>query len=279
MAWGVLGGRLTGGTMPPLKNHPSQLQRGKAPDIVGTLRDWVGQDDRIAPSIVELEQSDSSSIIDQSTADEFQQAEPPPDRFEPDSVATPFENARKFDSAPPLQDLFEPDPYQPRSRAGLPGDSDFSESPTPVLAPGEPLHWQPRPSLASRLTRTVVYGMLALALVGIVFAVISNNGIEQRGDSVSPDMKIATTQPTPVDEANPILQQQLALQQQLEKLSNELATVRRVAEGLAARQEETAQNVANLQTSQQNIRDQVKALTALQSTSQFRRHPRRAAQR
>jgi hypothetical protein len=123
--------------------------------------------------------------------------------------------------------------------------------------------------------------MLAVALVVIVLAVISNDGLQQRGDwGPAPDMKIPAAQPRPVEQASPMLQQQFALQQQqLEKLSNDLATVRRLTDGLSARQEDTAQNLAKLQLSQQNLRDQVTALTQLQSAGQLRRHHHRAAGR
>jgi len=278
--------------MPPLKNQPSQLQRGKAPDTVGTLRDWVGQDDRIAPTLIELEQNHRSSIGARSTTgefhgdearpdhargtrDEFHRDEARPDQSGSDALASAFENARKFHSSPPLQDLFDRDPYQlPPQAESL--ENRHPHGPAPVRT--APEHEQPRPSLASRLTRTIVQGMFAVALVGIVLALISDNGIQQRDDSVrAPDVKTSAAQPAIVDQANPLLQQQFALQQQLEKLSNELVTIRRLATTLAAQQEEAAQDLARLQTSQQNIREQVTALTALQSTTQSRRHRRRAA--
>ena len=53
-----------------------------------------------------------------------------------------------------------------------------------------------------------------------------------------------------------MLQQQLALQQQFETISNELAAMRRIADRLAARQEEMTQNIATLQSSEQNIGQQ-----------------------
>jgi prefoldin subunit 5 len=57
----------------------------------------------------------------------------------------------------------------------------------------------------------------------------------------------------------------------MEPHENELAAIRRNIEGLSARQDEMADNIATLQSSAQNVREQLTALTQA-PTLHARRH-------
>jgi hypothetical protein len=260
--------------MATLKKQTGPDQKG--PDVVGTLRAWVGQGYQIATPEVDPDRIEPSSNPERADPDHLrpiQRFQDTSDRDKADLSASAHPNAEEFHLAPPIHGLFEPDPHGssqidvPRVSAAArdPGIDPKRHAAAARSRAPEPQHVGSqafRPSVTSRVWRTVAHGFVAVALACIVFALLSNGGLQQRGDPVgSSAANSQVSQPSVASEFAPMLQHQLALQQQLEAMANDLAVVGRTAERLAARQEEMTQNIATLQTSEQSLRQQVAALT------------------
>ena len=287
-----------------LKRQPPEVQREKGPDVVGALREWVGQDHRIATTEqdpiptteLERDRTDASSNPQRTDPDQLRRIQSFQNLSDPDGgrglSASADQNADEFHPAPPIHGLFEPDPHEGfqtastkgRAAATDPGIDPERHAAASRLPAPRPQHQDQRafkPSVTSRVWHTVVHGFIAVAIACVVFAILSNKDIiQQRGDPVlSSAIKSQASQPSVANELAPVLQQQLALQRQLETMANELAAMRHIADRLAARQEEMTQNIATLQSSEQNIRQQVAALIQTRpqnSATQSRRHRHRA---
>jgi hypothetical protein len=281
---------------PGIPSEKSADQKG--PDVVGTLRAWVGQDYRIARTEANPDPIEPLSNPKRADPDQLRPIQPFQDISDRDSAdpsASAHPNADDFHPAPPIHGLFEPDPHENLqteiSRASAAArypviDPERLGAASRFGAPG-PQHEDPqafRPSVTSRVWRTVTHGFVAVALACVVFAFLSNGGLEQRGDLIrSAPANNQDPQPSAASQLSPVLQQQLVLQQQqLETMAKDFAAVGRTAERLAARQEEMTQNIATLQASEQSLRQQLTALTqaTIQNpAAQARRHRQRPLKR
>jgi hypothetical protein len=268
--------------MGTLKKQPVEGQRGKDPDVVGALRDWVGQDHRIATES-NTDRSGTSSGSDGTNLEDA--AELAKDLFNADeraSSARAHLDRYDFHIAPPIQGVHDPDSHQ----ADFQGDVTNTSAEEEAATAGTPFRIPvPRPeatrafSVTRRVARTLAHGLVAIAVAGVIVAFLSDDSLRLAGGSIqsaTPETQGAG-EGLPTNELNPVLQQQLALRQQLERIANDLASTRRTVERLAIRQDETEQNIATLRASEQYLRQEITALgqaTVPNPSTHSRRHRR-----
>ena len=280
--------------MGTLKKPPVGDQREKGPDVVAALRDWVGQDHRIAVTEPDTDRSSSASPTPDRTHPEEADSERPPQDLSAggDPSANAHQDPYDFHIAPSIQELHEPDPYQAQfqddvsnrgaTNSHFPSDLEEHQAEHPQFRGPEPRPKAPRAlSVTRRVARTFAYGFVTLAVAGVVVAFLSNDNLLRSGGSIqspTPESRSVTAESQNAgsftNQLNSVLQQQLALRQQLDRIANDLGSVQRNVQRLAARQDEMEQNLATLRTSEQNLRQEVTALS--QAVAQApSNHPRR----
>lgn len=267
--------------MGTLKKEP--VGREKGPDVVGALRDWVGSDHRIA-STTESEESDPDRNRTLASAESSHQEDPArpaqnlPDadaggssasaesgyQGDPaqsahdlsageagDSWASAHQNPYDFHVAPPIQGHF-PDPHHVNFLGDV-SDGGVVNRPVRTATARSRSH-APEPLRAFSVTRrvadTLAYGLVTIAVVAVLVAFLSNDNLRLGGSNRYANQSLSAGSLT--SESNPVPQQQLATQRQLETIANDLASVQRTLERLAARQDKMERNIATLQASEQN---------------------------
>ena len=277
--------------MGTLKKEP--VGREKGPDVVGALRDWVGSDHRIASttetegsdpgiaSTTEFEEFDLDRTRTLTSAGSTYQEDPAQsgeDLFDADagsSWASAHQNLHDFHIAPPIQGHFDPDHFQGDVSDGGVAKRRASDGPEEHVAAARPRSQAvPRAfSVIRRVADTLAYGLVSVAVLAVVVAFLSNDNLRLNSGSNRSATQTLSAGPL-TSELNPVPQQQLA-PSQLETIANDLASVQRSLEHLAARQGEMEQNIATLQASEQDLRQQLTTLSQAAvpiSSARPRRH-------
>jgi hypothetical protein len=251
----------------------SLKNQGKGPDVVGALRDWVGQDHRIGNTESNGHRGDTSSSPEEAS-EQLESGQPPQDLLDADpEIASGgvHQSPYDFHIAPSLQGPYDPDPQHANDYKGAdpaPADerphrgqraatphSRWRAAEVSPQAPGAI-----RPSLTKRVAATLAQGFVAIVVIGTVVAFLSNSSIRLTGNSIQsspPETLPVQSQTVQLDS---VLQQELALREQLESVANNLASMRQTLERVSARQDEMEQNIATLRAAEQNLRQEVTAI-------------------
>jgi hypothetical protein len=230
-------------------------KRSQSPDRVKTLREWIDPGSQTATEEDQSERHGSSGEGDQTTRKEFHSA--------PSIVST--DAGRDADALPASAQSDTPVNNARAERRYI-----------------DPNAWHPdlqksgnlRPSVARRVFDTVARGVLVVALFGVAFALLSSEKITAIDDHLAsapktiphesvnaPDDHPAAIK-VPSEPAPPTIELLAPLRQQLEKMSHDLATMQRIAEQIAARQDKMAQDVVTLQAAQKSASQQILTLQA-----------------
>jgi hypothetical protein len=206
----------------------TQLRKSsRQPDIVGALRDRV---------IGDAETAKRQIVPDQNCS------------F--DNYDAPFE----FHAAPGVADdevLPKSDqPLQSRTQDNSQGISDVGATPSsPDLK--SPIHRKGRSSILPRALHTVAYGFFAIALFGILVAYLEEHTAPSADAARSPSSSAPSTT------ANQA--QQAQLEDRFAAITSEVATIRQMAQQLAARQDRLEQMFSQLQAAEQQEISQLRA--------------------
>ncbi len=206
------------------------------PDIVGALRDRVIGDAQIANRQIDPDRSCSF-----------------------DNYDVPFE----FHAAPGVAyDEALPKSDQPPQSCTQDNTQDISDVGASPSSPDlkSPVHQKRRPSALPRALHTVAYGFFAIALFGTLVAYLEEH-IEPRADVARSPSSLAPS-------TTAIQAQQAQLEHRFATLTSEVATIRQIAQQLAARQDRLEQTFSQLQADEQQELSQLRA-TEQQQLSQL----------
>jgi hypothetical protein len=250
------------------KKLPLKGRREHGPDVVGALRDWVGQDHRIASTGESNDDQGGTSLSREGTPKDVDAARTSQDPFDVETTLPSASGTYDFHVAPSIQGLDDSDPGQPKFEGDVSagGANEYSatgldqnEAPAHPCAP-EP-RFEARQSVARRVARTLTQGFVTVAVVGAIVAFLSNDKLGLTGSSTQTVRPETAAPGLATNPLNPVLQQQqLAVREQLDRVANDLASVQRSVERLSARQDEMAQNIATLRASEQNLRQELTTL-------------------
>jgi hypothetical protein len=236
------------------------------------------------------EADQSSPAPDRDVSEEGLSNQPAQNLCDDDSGVSAHPAPEEFHIAPPIQGLYEPDPHagpqghvfddnagNEAPRRGPEQEATTGRPPFPGLRPEA----QPpsKPSITRRLARIAIQGFVAIVTAGMVIAFLSGDRLRLTGGSIQSATRGVPSAGSATNQLNPVLQQQLALSQQIEKIVSDLSAVQQIVQRLATRQDDMEQTIASLRNSQQNLGQEVAALsqaTAQNPKPHSRRHRRSA---